>query len=125
MKKIIALLVFMSSVTASASNWTAVYTGNANDGLYINKESIRVANGMPRIWTMVQFPEGTSAQALTEIDCQQERSRYIQTTSYSGRMGSGNSTGTNTNIGEWSFAPPDSRQMTMIRSTCSYLQSGH
>ena len=60
----------------------------------------------------------SSFKVLEEFDCRGEKRRTIQISAYSGRMGSGNTLGTENGNGQWSYVAPGTIEMGTFRKIC-------
>jgi hypothetical protein len=122
MKKVIGAFLILFSVNSFA-NWTLVSTGDdKSTKIYMDFSTIKIVGGNKRVWTLMDFSKPneniSSFKVLEEYDCNGGRRRTIQITAYSGRMGSGNSLGTENEGSQWSYVAPETIEMGNFRKIC-------
>ncbi len=126
MKKLLAIVLVLFSVNCFA-NWTFI-SSNEDKSVktYMDLSTIKIVGGNKRVWTLMDFSKPnenisakiSSFKILEEFDCNGDRRRTIQITSYSGRMGSGNSLGTESGDGQWSYVAPGTIEMATFKKIC-------
>ncbi len=126
MKKFFGLFLILFSVNCFA-NWTFVSANDDNSiKTYLDFSTIKKIGAFKRVWSLMDFSKPnenisskiSSFKVLEEFDCNGERRRTIQITSYSGRMGSGNSLGTENGDGQWSYVAPGTIEMATFKKIC-------
>jgi hypothetical protein len=122
MKKLLAIVLVLFSVNCFA-NWTFVSTNDDNSiKTYLDFSTIKTVGGFKRVWSLMDFSKPkdniSSFKVLEEFDCRGEKRRTIQISAYSGRMGSGNTLGTENGNGQWSYVAPGTIEMGTFRKIC-------
>lgn len=122
MKKIIGLFLMVFSVNCFA-DWINVST--TEDGIakfYVDFSTKKKVGGYIRVWSLMDLNRThkiRSYKALEDYDCNADRIRLIQLTSYSGRMGSGSVIETTRGADEWDYVIPGSVEATKFRRVCN------
>jgi hypothetical protein len=125
MKRLLILLMLVSQ--PAWADW--VELGSTDDATnYIDPETVRKTPNGRRVWVMasldqpktVSFGTYQSGKFVVEFDCRDERSRILQTSWYSGPMGSGTPIHSDRAgiHGPWEFAVPGSGGKTMLKAVC-------
>lgn len=123
-KKIKLFVIFslFVSCTKVSAEWTEVVTSESGDIHYMDFSTIKKTGRSVRIWQMTDFKKKKlkgvqSFQSIVEHDCQENRSKNIQSIAFSGKMGKGKIIATfDEDI--WQYNPPNSVGYTLNNSSC-------
>lgn len=127
MKKALLLAAaIVCSSAAIASDWVLVGKNEVGE-FYFDRQSIYVVDtNMRRAWMMLNkdVPDHLptlSMKVLREFDCHQRRHRDIQATTYSARMGRGESHTfpIRPPRDDWSYPPPDTPSAMFLAGVCA------
>ena len=92
MKKLFLPLIFFIASSQVYADWQH-FAGDANNKFYVDKSSIKVANGFVRIWTLDDYASASkgalSAKNYLEIDCKGEKYRFLSIKTFAMNMGIG------------------------------------
>ena len=125
MKRLLMGISLIAAFAPCNAAWVLTHD-NANASYYVDRET-RIQNGnLVKMWTMIDFRKADvmdgraylSYLTLLEVDCQEKKFRKLQMTFYSGHKGSGESGYSESRIGDWSYAVPNSTGMLMISIAC-------
>lgn len=123
MKYWLALLMLISA-PAWSGEWEKVAKSAANgDVYYIDDETIKKDGSYRRFWLLVdlntkgQFKE-LSAKIRVEVDCKEERSRFLALLLHSGNMGTGQVVQSVDEPGNWKYIPPKSNDSAVMLYVC-------
>jgi hypothetical protein len=130
MKRLLILLMLVSQ--PAWAEWVRIgsWDGGKDGGkatFYIDPATVRkTANGR-RAWSMrsheqpfaVGFTSHQSAKTLDEFDCAGERYRKLQSSWYSGPMGTGQSVWSSDEPDRWTVVIPESIAEIQLQAACS------
>lgn len=121
----IGILVLMSASPAAAA-WVKVGSDGNGIDFYVDPTTIKKSGNFRRAWQLTNYTGEISEKSanhslvgLWEYDCIEERNRVLQTTSYVGRMGTGQTNGTSSASTKWDYTVP----RTVIESTMKFVCS--
>ena len=129
MKRLLALLCGAAvSVPAMAADWQ-VFTEREGTTGYYDRASVKKNKGTARLWVMWDSSQTRDAagvlhmstRELLEVDCEQERFRFLAWMAYAGRAGGGELLKTiNLEPGEapWNYIAPGTSGMSILGAAC-------
>jgi hypothetical protein len=129
MKKLLILMIFLSSMVISSvaySKWTEVSKSFDGDTFYVDLERIRKHDGKVYFRRLSNYSKpgynGTmSSEIYIEAECGRFRLRWLNQTYYNGPMRSGKTLhSTNTPQKEWIYLPPDSAREGILKAVCNH-----
>ena len=123
MKKVIGLFLILFSVNSFA-NWTFVSSTADNTlSVYVDFSTKKKVGGYIRVWSLVDtsrtFKKVHSYKVLEEFDCSLDRTRLIQMSAYSGRMGVGDVINTTKGDNSWDYIRPKTVEEDVFKRICS------
>ena len=115
MKKLLMGLLMLLVSGAAVAEWTIVDVDDEL-ALFVDRTTIRRNGNFVKMWSLIDYKkakvfEGTSdlsERSQYEYDCKEERMRRLALTTFSGQMGSGAVTYTNSDTGNWVPVAPGS-----------------
>jgi hypothetical protein len=116
MRKIIGLFLLLFSINGYCE-WTKVTTGNSSVH-YVDFSTTKKIGSYLRVWDLIDYVDKTSEIALSDIDCDQERTRVISITKYSGPMATGTSRSLTSKTPEWVYEIPNTTGHFILRRVC-------
>ena len=125
MKRLLTALALFAALPAWAA-WQFM-TETDTERHYIDLSTIRASGNMRRAWTLVDwkvpFSDGTrSIRAFIEYDCKEARSRMLDSTAFTGQMGTGDPFPDNgISQSNWKFAAPNTVGETNLQIVCGNL----
>ena len=130
MRKILILITFISSLIGSSvayAKWTKVAEDAVEDGsYYVDLERIKRHEGKVYYWQLSDFSKPTktgmiSYKVYTEAECGLLRRRWLNFTTYKGRMGSGKvSSRSTTPQKDWTYPAPDTNDEAILKAVCNH-----
>jgi hypothetical protein len=119
---LLAPLLLLLALPVGAQNWVRM-AGSPSGDVYLDATSVRVDAHMRRAWLMYDFVEplksgSRSILVLEEFDCKETRSRRLQSTSYQGKMGTGEVVVVNNEPRPWSFIAPRMNIAVILNAIC-------
>jgi hypothetical protein len=124
-----AIFIFLMTGNAQAA-WTVV-DSSVSPHLYVDAENVRRTGDVARIWTVLDYaaPQSTADRGgyssiviLQEIHCTEGKTRAIQMSMYSGRMGAGTILLNRSFEGEWTYARPGTNFDKEAKIACAKRQ---
>lgn len=123
MKYWLALLMLISA-PAWAGEWKKV-AQSADHGYvyYIDDETIKKDGSYRRFWLLGDFKtkgplKELSEKSRYEVDCKEERSRFLTLLLYSGNMGTGQVVQIVDKPDNWSYIPPETSGSAVMQYVC-------
>ena len=123
MKKLLAMVLVLFSVNCFAE-WIFV-TSNKDDTvkIYVDLSTKKKVGGYIRVWSLTDtntsYKNVHSYKVLEEFDCSQDRTRVIQMSAYSGRMGGGSVINTSRGDGNWDYMRPGTIEEVLFKRICN------
>lgn len=123
MKNALLLTIAITAAAPAWAEWTLFGTTDNGNKWYLDHSTIRVNGQIRRVWTLIDHAKpdkdgDSSARGLYEIDCQEGRSRVLQSAWYKGQMGGGDSGYSSNQPSQWSYAPPETIADSMVKVVC-------
>ena len=119
--RLLGVLLVLVAQPAIAQ-WVKV---SVTDGqtVYVDPDTIKRIGEVSRALEMADLshpgPNGArSMRILSEYDCQEQKSRMLQITAFSGAMGSGTIVGIENKPTEWSYTPPKTSAASLLQYAC-------
>ena len=119
------ILCFLLSLAAAPAwaEWVEVAATDAST-FYINSASIRKNGNFRKVWVIQDLKQRDengvrSRRVLDEIDCKEERRRFLAISSHSEPMAGGETLSSKDGVSEWNAIPPDSTAETMLQRVCA------
>jgi hypothetical protein len=108
---------------AAPANWVLVSRNVSDTEVYVDPSTIRRDGRLRRYWDLTNFPSPRSSGALSgrylmEVDCQEQRSRILQSASFSGPMLTGTLISRSNNPGNWDYLAPKPQGAEVMRYVC-------
>jgi hypothetical protein len=106
-----------------AEEWRRVGSTAGSD-IYVHNSSIQKINDLTRAWVLTEFRNNEigdgamSGKALMEFNCSEARMRNLQTTTFTGRTGTGGVV-FQAGLEEWLYVPPDTGLHDALRFVCA------
>lgn len=125
MKKILAAILIIISQSNTFAYWEEIGTTGAGETtFYIDRSTIRKNNIFHRIWTLSnnKTPDRfgvNSGTALVEIDCSNDKYRFLQMTAFGGQMAYGKEIVSNNDTTGWIYAAPGTINAKIASITCN------
>lgn len=99
--------------------------GSGETTFYIDRSTIRKNNLLRRIWTLsdnkTPLNQGArSGSTLMEIDCGNEKYRFLQMTAFSGQMAYGKEIVRSNEVSDWSYIAPGTITAKIGGIACSH-----
>jgi hypothetical protein len=116
MKKLLTIFLLLFSINGYCE-WTKVLTGNSSVH-YVDFSTIKKTGAYLRVWDLIDYEDKTSEIGLSDYDCDQERTRIISITKYSGPMVTGTSRSLTTKTPEWVYEIPNTTGHLMLKRVC-------
>lgn len=127
--RVVLLSALMLMSVGAEAEWTFITTGS-NDGseFFIDLSTVKkTKEGYRRGWELMNASKGLkssngiykSVKALRLIDCDEERSRSLSETYFSGEMGKGEVLSERETPGPWDFIAPDTVGRRIADAVCS------
>ena len=125
MKRLLILLMLVSQPVWA--EW--VELGSTRGGtvsVYWDPSTVRKTVNGRRAWAMISFEQpqaqsyGTyqSSKSVDEFDCEGERYRNLQSSAFSGPMGTGNVVISSNSPSQWEFVIPRSVAENQLKAVC-------
>lgn len=123
-----------AAVAAAAPAWAADWVleaGTDEKAFYIDFESIRIRGDIRRAWIATDYSAPSresynngarSEAALREFDCNEERTRVLETTFYKGQMAKGGTLNSYYDPTPWSYIRPGSTGESLLKRVCSFIK---
>lgn len=120
---------FMLSLTLclvsapAAAEWTFIGVNTIGDQFFVDLATLK-KGARPRAWTMVNYFARSkygdlSNKSLREIDCSEDKMRFLADRFYTEPMGGGAPSSASDQPSEWSYLTPNSMNEEMARTICS------
>ncbi len=118
----IGLVLALTSMSAVA-DWQLRHSSSDADG-YIDSGTVRRVGENSQIWFLSDFRRpskfgSSSLRILLENDCALGRQRWLQTTEYSGPMGTGRTVSTSSSPEGWYYVSPGTTFESVLKFVCS------
>ena len=122
MRKSGAILALLLLCGVSWADWVEV-TGSHRSTIYIDPTTIEKTGDVRRFLSLTNLVEpdkdgNLSHRNIEEHNCKEERYRSFQAEYFSGPMGSGKLTRTNSQPSTWRYAPPNSVGIEILNFVC-------
>jgi hypothetical protein len=123
MKKLLAIILVLFSVNCFAE-WSFVTSSTDKTiQIYVDFSTKKKVGGYIRVWSLVDtsrtFKKVHSYKVLEEFDCSLDRTRLIQMSAYSGRMGVGDVINTTKGDNSWDYIRPKTVEEDVFKRICS------
>lgn len=125
MRKSILMLLLLALSSGAAAEWTRV--GRNRIGIvYADPTTISRAGNLVTMWDLADYTEARtvsgkphlSMRTQYEYDCEEQKSRLLEVSAYSGNMARGEAVFKDTNPRDWRPNPPDSGIATLWKFAC-------
>jgi hypothetical protein len=125
MKKILLWAALLLALPAHA-DWVAI-ANNEDATQYVDLSTVKKTGPTRRVWVLLDYVKPhalagsagyLSIKSLDEYACVDERTRTLQSSAFSGQMGSGKPLASE-GAGEWSYVLPESNGETLMKRVCS------
>lgn len=108
---------------AAAPSWVLVSRNVSDTEVYVDPATIRREGRLRRYWDLTNYPSARSNGALSgrylmEIDCQEQRSRILQSATFTGAMLGGTLISRSNNPGSWDYVAPRTQGAEVMRYVC-------
>ena len=121
-------LLLLSSIPAYAE-WVeiGISTSSVPFTVYVDPDTRRRKGNLVKMWMLFDHPtaqtSGTrkpfsSSKIQSQFDCEEERSRFLAWTNFSGHMGKGDVVISNSNETKWNPVQPESLDEVLWRLAC-------
>ena len=125
MKKTILIVMLLISHQAFAA-WTMLDKTENGDAYSIDFSTMKNVNGNKRVWTLVNYlkpmkyagKEIYSGTILREIDCNEQKYRFLSIFAYSEINAKGVVVETLGPEVDWRYSPPDSVGLGIVNAVC-------
>ena len=98
-----------------------------SNGIYyfVDFDRIKKHDGYVYYWNLVEYPDSQKNEVLSTIvylqgDCKLFRQKILQTSDFTGSMGTGSNPTNSNREGVWEYIIPDSVGGTLLQSVCSH-----
>lgn len=129
MKQLVFIALLMLSGGPASAEWIFVTTSENNYTTYIDPETIHRKGNRVNVWTITDLKlakhspvqgqgDFLSTRSLQQFDCEEERTRLLQFTAFSGNMGKGTVVTDFTKEGSWDYLPPNSVGRHVMELAC-------
>ena len=123
MKKLLVLLTLIVLGGAALAEWVEVVASERST-IYVDPATIEKRGDIRRFLSLTDQREpdkdgNMSHRNIEEHNCKEERYRSFQAEYFSGKMGTGTLTRTNTQPTTWRFAPPESVGLEIMKFVCT------
>lgn len=121
MKHLIGLLIAAFAAMPAWAEWVR-YSGDVDGTLYVDP-AVRRKGNVVQFWSVVDRKERTkdgwlSQRSLMEIDCKEDRYRWLRVTQYSGPMATGEQLFDGDLAANWEDLPPGTWNATLHEIVC-------
>lgn len=97
-RKLILMMILTTLSSGAMAEWTVLKPGST---FYVDRSTIQRHGKLVRMSDLADMNASLSFKSDSEYDCQQERSRVLVLTEYSGNMGTGHIVNAKTLNDEW------------------------
>jgi len=123
MRVITTMLVLLLSAGSTWAEWEKVLDGSDGTEFYIDPTTIRREGNLRRVWEMEnlksRYKDGElSRRSRLEIDCKQERYRFISRSTHSGAKLAGDTLSNSENLSWGGEIPPDTPFFAIMKKVC-------
>lgn len=123
-KQIFALVIAVVCGGAWSQQWTKTGMNDVGTVFYVDPTTIKINGNLRRFWVLAEraSPDqdgDLSYRAVEEVDCQEERQRYLQWDYFRGSMGRGERSGGSNTPGGWNYAAPGTINAIVLKFVCS------
>lgn len=121
MKKLFLLLSFSLISSHVLADWE-YFAGNSSNTFYVDLSTRKVANGFVRVWTLNDYASPSkgelSAKNYLEIDCKDERYRFLSINTFGSNMGKGEVLQSSNSKSDWIYVVPNSSINLLVQKVC-------
>ena len=123
MKRFLVLLICLFLSTPCFGKWTKVTEGTLGDVVYLDFETIRKVDGYHYFWTLNDYKKPLlgivySTKVYYQSDCKLFRYKFLNQINYYGQMGKGEFNSDIVPDKVWSYPPPKSLSMRLLKIVC-------